>query len=180
MNIGLDLDGVVFDIEAISRYAFIYYGEEYYSPVDWEMSNYPSYIKTLIFKSFGNEYMMIDMLPLLHSYSDIHSLLATWKSKGHNTYIVTSRSPNITLATKYKCNDYFGNVIEHLVVCDGSKIPAITEYKINVLVDDSPKNIQECLDNNIKAIMISSENQIYNHYMRGSVEWHPTLLDVKL
>ena len=57
------------------------------------------------------------------------------------------------------------------------KIDALRNYGINLCFDDSPLVVADCLANNIDVVMISNDDTVYNHHLRGDVEHYTNLLD---
>lgn len=56
------------------------------------------------------------------------------------------------------------------------KIDILKRYKIDLCFDDAPHVVNGCVENNIDVVMISNEDTVYNHYLRGRVEHYPNLV----
>jgi hypothetical protein len=59
-----------------------------------------------------------------------------------------------------------------------TKIEAIKENGIDLVIDDSPIVVEECLDVGIDCVMISNSKTLYNHYLRDRVQWAKNLFQV--
>ena len=59
-----------------------------------------------------------------------------------------------------------------------TKIKAIKENGIDLVIDDSPIVVEECLDAGIDCVMISNSKTLYNHYLRDKIQWAKNLFQV--
>ncbi len=181
MKIAIDVDGVLLNMTTIFKYAFTYYNEEYYPATDWDMHNYPEHIREhILFTLFGDENMMTLHMPFKDNYVALIKKLYEWKEQGHELYILSSRCKAILEKTRFHLLLHFQNIFKDILIIQGSKIPYLKEYEIDLLIDDGNKNIEACLENNINVIMISDDDQVYNHYLRNKVKWCKSILEVKL
>lgn len=180
MNIAIDVDGVILNMTTIFKYVFTYYNEEYYPATDWDMHNYPEHIREHIFKMFEDENIMTTHMPFKDKVDKLTNKFIEWKNQGHKLFILSSRYKPIAEKTKQHLEFFFSDIFEKILVIQGSKIPYIQEYNIDLLIDDGNKNIEACLENNIDCVMISDSEQVYNHCLRDKVEWYKSLLEIKL
>jgi uncharacterized HAD superfamily protein len=180
LKIAIDIDGVLLNLDTLFKYAFTYFNEEYYPATDWDMTNYPDHVRNLVFMMFEDENIMTTFLPFKDNMDDIKNKFELWKDKRHELYILSKRFEVISERTKHFIACMFPRTFKKVIVIQGSKIDYMKEYNLDILIDDSPKNIQECLDNKIDCIMISDDNQVYNHFMRDKVKWYKSILGVEL
>ena len=165
MNIGIDLDGVVFNMDFLFRRVHESYGIPYNYPTEWSMSCYREDVKEEIFRYFKNPYLMTS-LPLLNDLNDTINYFNVLKSKGHKLFIVSSRYDEVHIESLTLVTELFGNYIEENHIVEGSKIPALKYFDIDIMIDDSPNVIQGCIDNDIVPIMISNKTTPYNYHMQ--------------
>ena len=64
---------------------------------------------------------------------------------------------------------------ENIHITDFDKVQLAKFLKLDVIFDDSPIVIQNCLDNNIPCVMISTPVTPYNHHLRNKVEHYTSL-----
>lgn len=178
MNIGVDLDGVLLDMNVIFKYAFLVNGKEFYSPTNWSMDNYPEEVRRTIFEMFKSSDAMTKFLPFKHDIALIKDKFFQWAYNGNKIYIITSRDKDIENTTIDYLNETLGNVIDDIFVVQGSKIPTIKTNDIDILIDDSPNNIKDCIANNIDYMMISDDTQLYNHMYRETFNHTNSILDL--
>ena len=187
-NIALDLDNTVFDLEPVYKMGFND-KKDYYPPVSWAVYEcYPRDIGERIIMGFRT--LPGYSTPLINK--KYPSLIADWDLL-YNLKVVTSRQ------SIYPDVDYMGKKIswakfqtynqlktnnilipiENIIVTDShSKIKAFRDNKIDLVIDDGPVTIEECLDNKIDCVMISNEKTLYNHYLRSKTQWAKDLFDV--
>jgi len=165
-RIGIDLDNVLMDISFIFKLAFQYFGEEFYYTKYWDFDDYPEYIKNKIFEMFKEEYIMVDLIPFIHPVKDIQKVFKHLKDNNYDIHIVTNRDYPQT----YRLEELlYINFIEidniHVCGIGNSKVDIIKKNNIDIMIDDSPVVIKDCLDNDIPVIMVSNETTLYNHYL---------------
>lgn len=193
-NISLDLDNTVFDLEPVYKMGFKNFPQyEYQPPKTWAVyDTYPRDVADNIlalFKTIANY-----ETPLL----DVRypSLIQKWRQK-HNIKIITSRKsfePDITILDQGKERKIswvlyhtFKQVrdagmdfsLDDIVdVRKNSKLEAIKKENIDLVIDDSPIVVEECLEAGIDCVMISTERTIYNHHLRNKAQWAKNLFEV--
>ena len=194
MILGLDLDNTVFDAEPIYKMGFAHFHQyKYFRPPVWYIYDcYPKEVADKILEYFKTK-PGYDTKPFQVAYS---RLLWEWRQK-YDIKIITSRS------TDYPDCYYFGDMIRKKVsyakkltydqlqkyhmqmpmdsIIDlgtHTKLEAIKEQKIDLMIDDSPIVIQECLDNGIDCAMVSNTKTPYNHYLREKVTWGKNLFQI--
>jgi hypothetical protein len=179
MKIGIDLDGVLFDIQAVEKKICFRNGVDWTPAPDWNYSNYSEGFRKQIFSGFANPELMVDNITFLHPIEDIKRVMEKFINEGHELYIVSARAGSVAEQTTDFIKGHFSDYIKGIFCGDmKSKIPKLKEFGIEVMIDDSPKVIEECLENDITPIMISSDSQLYNHYLRDEVNWFSDFVKV--
>jgi hypothetical protein len=59
----------------------------------------------------------------------------------------------------------------------GSKIQMLKDNNVELMIDDAPHNVRECLDNGIDAILISNPETSHNHSVRDEFTHAPGLIE---
>jgi len=194
MIIGLDLDNTVFDAEPIYKMGFKYFHKyKYTRPSTWYIYDcYPKEVADKIIEYFKTK-PGYETKPFNPRYS---WLIWEWQQK-YDLKVITSRS------TDYGECYFFGDIIRKKVsfakmwtyeqlekygmrvpmdnIIDlgtHTKIDTIKEHKVDLMIDDSPLVIQECIDNGLDCVMISNAKTPYNHYLRPNVQWAKNLFTV--
>lgn len=176
MIIGLDLDNCIFDTESLYKQAFVNTEYRYTLPTSWKVVEcYPKQIADYlckIFKSKAIYYtpLLNEKLPYtinhLKNYIDIKVLSARYNEDFN--------------AQKASYDQLQRNRIhiplEDIIITKKSKINDIISNRIDIMFDDSPHIIKECLDNKVRCIMISNDRTLYNHYLRKYVENYTDLV----
>lgn len=192
--LGLDLDNTVFDAEPIYKMGFAYFHKyKYFRPPVWYIYDcYPKEVADKIIEYFKTK-PGYDTKPFNPKYS---WLLWEWQQK-YDLKIITSRS------TDYGTCYFFGDIVRKKVtfarawtydqlekyhmrvpmdnIIDlgtHTKLEAIKEQKVDLMIDDSPIVIEECLDNGIDCAMVSNAKTPYNHYLRNKVIWGKNLFQI--
>ena len=195
MIIGLDLDNTVFNAEPIFKMGFKYFHNyKYYLPQDHNLYNcYPKEVADKIMEYFKTK-PGYDTKPFNPRYS---WLIWEWQQK-YDLKVITSRT------TDYGDCYFFGDIVRKKVsfarmwtyeqlekygmrvpmdnIIDlnaQTKIDAIKEQKVDLMIDDSPIVIQECIDNGIDCIMISTAKTPYNQHLRPKVTWAKNLFQAQ-
>ena len=153
MNIGIDIDGVLTDIE---RFHFTY-GVPFFDK-KFNMSIVNEYGKDIV-QLFQCTMEQERKFWLKHSIKyvikdkvrpDAEDFVKWLYDNGHKVYIITSRA----MATKDnvlgKLMRYFvkkwlkksGIRYERIIFCDEDKIPALKECQIDYMIEDDPDNIR--------------------------------------
>lgn len=177
--LGVDLDNTVFDCTPMYRSAFRGSPYVYYHPTTWDVYEcYPESIADTMIKLFKSPCLYtMELLDTRIPY------ILNKISKVHDCYITTARSSslggkNAELMTQEQLERngiYYPK--EKIVVTPHSKIGVFREKNIDLVFDDSPGVIEDCLNNNIDCVMISRNETPYNHYLRTKVEWATNLVD---
>lgn len=177
MKYGIDLDGVIFDTDYVSKMAHDKFALDYEPPADFEFSNYESKVKEAILDMFYDPYIMADNMPLAELQDSIYKHLKQMKDLGHELYIISSRVESVRQRTKTRLNRCFPDLFEDIIFVDKSedKIEEIQKLEIDIMVDDSPVVIEQCIENDIECILIAHS---YNKCLDGKVYSIGTILDL--
>ena len=154
MRIGIDIDGVLTDVE---QFEIDYASEFYINNTNRHLDNPDGYDSYEIFNGSVDEdnlfwskaiYDYVKEPPRRFASVVLNKL----KEEGHELYIITNRIKDLSYCdiseetmkkivikwfNKYKL--YYDKII----FTEGSKLKALKENKIDVMVDDKPKNIIE-------------------------------------
>lgn len=189
-NISLDLDNTVFDLEPVYKMGFIGFPQyKYKSPISWAV--YECYPREIADKILGY-FRTIEnyKTPLL--YKRYPKLISKWQQK-YNIKIITSRRSNepdvlfqgdMISWVRYQTYEQIKRAgipikMDDVIDVNGhSKIEAFHKENIDLVIDDSPVVIEECLDAGVDCIMISTKKTPYNHYLREKVIWAKNLFEV--
>lgn len=189
-NISLDLDNTVFDLEPVYKMGFIGFPQyKYKSPISWAV--YECYPREIADKILGY-FRTIEnyKTPLL--YKRYPKLISKWQQK-YNIKIITSRRSNepdvlfqgdMISWVRYQTYEQIKRagipikMDDVIDVNEHSKIEAFHKENIDLVIDDSPVVIEECLDAGVDCIMISTKKTPYNHYLREKVIWAKNLFEV--
>lgn len=193
-TISLDLDNTVFDLEPVYKLGFKSFPHyKYTRPTSWALYEcYPKDVSDVIlgyFRTIENY-----KTPLLNKRYP--GLIYDWK-QNHNIKVITSRRSNEpdlyffgdiyrkkvswvryqTYEQLYRAGIYIP--MDNIIDVNGhTKIEAIKENGIDLVIDDSPIVVEECLDAGIDCVMISNSKTLYNHYLRDRVQWAKNLFQV--
>jgi len=193
-NISLDLDNTVFDLEPVYKMGFKAFPKyKYTRPTAWALYEcYPKDVSDKILEYFKTiENYKTPIIDIRYP-----KLIHKWQQK-HNIKVITSRRSNEpdlyffgdivrkkvswvryqTYEQIWRAGMYFemDNIIQ---TTTHSKIDTIKENNIDLVIDDSPIVIEECLDAGIDCIMISNSKTLYNHYLRDKTQWANNLFQV--
>lgn len=178
-KIGIDLDNTVFDCTPLYRSAFRGSPFTYYHPTDWDVYKcYPKPIADTMIKLFKS--------PCLYSMEPINENIpyAINKiAKTHDCYITTARYHALgekqAKAMTIEQLEINGIMFpaDKIIITPHSKIQTFKNIDIDLVFDDSPGVIEDCLNNGIDCVMISREDTPYNHYLRSKVSWKANLVE---
>lgn len=186
MNIGIDLDNCVFDLEPLYKQAFNHTQYSYTRPKKWDIyEEYPKEIADYLLKIFASDAifytpLLNQKIPyVLNKLNNIHNVQVITARLGNNK-IININNHKQSLLT-YKTHEQLKRSNIHIQssninVTQKSKINTIKKHKIDIMFDDSPHIIEECLTNNINCVMISNEKTLYNHYLRNKVKYYSDLV----
>lgn len=163
--ISIDIDDVIQDLNLLIREVCKLNNFDYIPVQTWTFDEYPDYMRKRFYETFHTEKVV--HTPFVNN--KIKNVI-NWINENYELHIVSSRSNIIHQSTIEKFAKEFPNILSERIhlVDGGSKIPVLKEINSILHIDDSPKVIQECLDNNINCMMISNENTLYNHSLRNS------------
>lgn len=194
-TIGLDLDNTIFNLEPLYKMGFKCFASKYkyIAPKDWDIFKcYPIPVAFKILKLFGSE--EVYKMPLLDERYP--KLIEKWKHN-YNIKILTSRKSNESDVyffgdiyrkkvswVRLKTYEQIYNTGLYIPMDDiiqtatHNKINELKENNIDLMIDDSPGVIENCLENNIDCVMISTKKTPYNHYLRKKTQWAKNLFEV--
>ena len=154
MRIGIDIDGVLTDIEKFQ----IEYGSKYFFERNKSIINYKGYETTDIFgvslkedDEFWNVAIKDYIKEPARNYAS--EVIQMLKNEGNEIYIITARSSNLTYIDTIdteqmrdivrewlkKYNIYY----DKLIFSKEDKLEICLENKVDVMIEDKPKNINE-------------------------------------
>ena len=193
-TIALDLDNTVFDLEPVYKLGFKDYPQyRYHYPTSWAV--YECYPKPVADKILGY-FKTIEnyKTPLISKRYPL--LIHNWQQK-YDIKVITSRktdSPDVWFfGEPVRRKESLARVltyeqiwdagmfvrIDNIIVVDGnSKMDAFKKEKIDLVIDDSPIVIEECIAEGIDHVMISTRKTPYNHYLRDKAIWARNLFEV--
>ena len=193
-TISLDLDNTVFDLEPVYKLGFKSFPQYKYTiPTAWALYEcYPKDVSDKIlgyFRSIENY-----KTPLLDKRYP--RLISKWQQK-HNVKVITSRRSNepdvlfrgepqrrMISWVRYQTYEQIWNAgmsfpIDSIIDVNGhTKIETIKKEGVDLVIDDSPIVIEECLEAGIDCVMISTRKTPYNHHLRDKVQWARNLFEV--
>lgn len=176
MKIGLDLDNCVFDAEPLYRQAFVRTEYQYYPPKEyWIEKAYPKQVANNLKKIFKSEAVFWTK-PFEIQLPGIINMIST--NPNHEIHVITAREvPNAKDNTVNQLRRNGIYIPENNVhITDFDKISKIKQLGIDLVFDDSPIVIEQCLQNDIPCIMISTSRMPYNHYLRSKVPYYSSLV----
>ena len=154
MRIGIDIDGVLTDIEKFQ----LEYGSKYFYKRNKTIVNYKGYETTDVFgvsltedDEFWNNAIKEYIKEPARNYAS--EVIQKLKDDGNEIYIITARSSNLTYIDTIdteqmrnivrewlkKYNIYY----DELIFSKEDKLEICLENKIDVMIEDKPKNIME-------------------------------------
>ena len=174
MKITFDLDAVIFNMTPLQREAARRAGQPYVKPTTWSITDiYDESVCNNLRELWGDD--MLYTMPVLDAGMPyiLNTLLAR---PDMDICFVTERKlkqPGKTFKqlqnAGIQCS--FNQVYDQ----DGLKSDILKELKPDVHFDDSPWVIEGCLEKKVPVVMISNNVTLYNHYLRGRVEYYKSL-----
>ena len=180
MNIGLDVDGVIFNTEEwLSLYAEIFDIEtykkdtlikpyEYYKELqyDWEKEKSDEFLKTYLLKS---------------TYDSTFIAGAIWvikrlKELGHKIIIISARGNDYpeALPVLEKRFEDAGLTFDKIHWKINNKLDVCLTENIDIMVDDRPSTCKKLSDNNIHTLYLKNESRVElenNDYLKTVRNW---------
>lgn len=174
MRIGIDIDGVLVDIEKFqleqgSKYFFEKYHKKIYNPKGYEtyqMFNVDLKKDQEFWKKVIFDYIKE---PARNFAAEVIQKL---KKEGNEIYIITARSSDVSYidmtveemreAVKKWLKDY-KIVYDYLIFSPEDKLSICLENKIDVMIEDSPKNIVQISE----KIPVICYHAIYNDHCKA-------------
>lgn len=174
MRVSFDLDNTIFNLNDLYVKACYKHDADYRHPTDWDMYNcYPQQVADELYKMFRtDEIYKTRLLDAKIPYA----LNTIYNHPNFKSYFITERA--IVHPDKDRQQLLNAGIIcgPDRIVDHHPKIEALKNYQIELHFDDSPKIIQDCIENHIDCIMISNDNTPYNHSMRKYVQHYPSLM----
>ncbi|MCL1786026.1 MAG: hypothetical protein FWG39_02655 [Alphaproteobacteria bacterium] len=175
-TITIDIDDVVFHTsERLVRMACEKLGEPYTALLCWKGSNFSENVRKEFWRLACSPVLFMGDICHCDIPYALNNLLA---DKKFDVRFVSARMPNQITGTLRQFEKYGIKVNPDRVFLSGgkSKIPVLKDIVAGFHIDDGADNIQECLDNNINAALISPEHLLHNHHMREFVPHYPNLV----
>lgn len=177
--IAIDLDTVILDTNCIQRYAFAYHNIPYYDSVDWAQSNYPEEVRRTIDEMYKDKNLMTKFLPFKEDLQAINDLLVYWKLEGHTLFCVTAREK----LHSEKTAEYILSRLPHITsikFTEGckNKMEVFKDLKVDLVIDDSPVVVSDCIKNKIPVILISDDHTLYSHHLRDTTKTCKSILEI--
>lgn len=174
MRVSIDLDNTIFNLNELYVDACKMYNYPYKAPTSWDMFKcYPASIAQELYNMFRTD--AIYKTSLLHK--DIPYILnSVYNHSNFKLFYITERAIVDESRDRKQLTDAGILCAPDRIVDVKPKIKALKDYQIELHVDDSPKIIQDCIDNHIDCLMISNDNTPYNHSMRQYVKHYPDLI----
>ena len=170
-----DLDNVIFDMKPLYQTAFHRAGAPYEKPTSWilnEAYSNETVVNNLL-ELFGDD--MLYQMPLLDKNIPyiLNSLL---KNPEYDILFVTERMHKQPAKTFNQLRGAGINCSYNQVVDkQGLKSDILKELKTDMHFDDGPLVVGGCLDKGVPVTMISNNNTLYNHHLRGRVQYYDNL-----
>lgn len=174
MRISFDLDSVIFDIEPLYIQANHEFGIEYKQPHHWDIDKcYPPNVVSRLFELFKDDSLYT--MPLISAEYPI-ILNSILRDPRYETFFVTQRrlqQPEKSFAQLRKAgiNCEFSQVYDE----KRPKVEVLKEIKTELHFDDGPHVVSDCLREKVNIAMISNDKTLYNHYLRGRVQFYQDL-----
>jgi len=167
MIIGIDVDGTMFDnyiIECVSKEHGYNYTKK--DIIKWDLTGVPDVIREEVFRRYKNPIYMCNK-KYTKPIKNLKSKLEEWKKKGHTLVVISARDSRVRLDTKRMLNNYFDRFDKIIFVNPDSpkKFQFINE-KLDIWIDDNPKECKSAVDLGIKTFLISNSKTRYNYNTR--------------
>lgn len=174
MRIGIDIDGVLTDIE---RWQIDYGSKYYYEKYKKKIVNPKGYDTSVIFDvpiEEDNRWWFYGIREYLKEPARNFSgeVIKKLKDEGNEIYIITARSSDLSytnVTTEEMKNDVrnwlkkYDIGYDQLLFTPDDKLKICTENKIDIMIEDNPKNIM----NLSQAMKIICYNAGYNEQCSG-------------
>lgn len=174
MRVSFDLDNTIFNLNELYEQACAKHNYKYYPPTSWDMFKcYPTEVAQELYNMFRTD--AIYHTSLLHKELP-YALNSLYKHENFKPYFITERSIIQPDKDRKQLTDAGIICNPDRIVDHHPKIESLKQYQTELHFDDSPKVIQDCIENHIDCIMISNDNTPYNHSMRKYVQHYPSLM----
>jgi len=168
MIIGIDLDQTLVYMEesVIKIAATNTKTKSYPKRFDYNFSEFPEEMRKEIFRLFKDPVYMKRIVPI----PGVTSKLKQWKQEGHKIVIITARDLCVEEVTREAVKKYFPMVDTiHFVGIGNSKESLFKSEKIDVWIDDNPKDVIASTNMGIRTCIVSSSHTCYNWDIKGKV-----------
>lgn len=192
MRIGIDIDGVIVDIEKWQ----LEYGSKflYENSLPFKIDNKAYFTD----KAFGITQELDDKLwgMGIHEYvkepprAFAREVIQKLKDDGNEIYIITARNGNIKYAENMNqpimeeiVREWFKKYhiyYDKLIFTPENKVPTCLENKIDIMIDDSPRNIED-ISKHVPVICFNAgynENKEFNNTTR-CYTWYDVLSTIE-
>ena len=171
MIIGIDLDQTLVYMEesVVKIAAKNTKTKSYPKRFDYNFSEFPEEMRKEIFRLFEDPIYMKRIVPLPGAVNKLNQ----WKKEGHKIVIITARDLSVEEVTREAVKKYFPMVDAlHFVGIGNSKEVLFKSEKIDVWVDDNPKDVIASTKMGIRTCLISNSHTCYNWDIKGKVMAH--------
>lgn len=177
MRIGIDIDGVItnieeYQIDVASKYFYENNNELIKNPNAYNIKDmFETNVE--IDKSFWTNFVF-DYVENIYPRRYVSQIIKKLRKQGHEIYIITARIGDVGIEEKEKVEKMKKMTIDWLKKYDieydkiffssSYKVPICQENNIDLMIEDRPKNIIELVDNNIKVMCYHNS---YNEQCEG-------------
>ncbi len=171
MRIGIDIDGVLTDIE---QWQFDYISKYYFEEYGKTISNPRGFFTNEIYNSTFEEDNNVWEITMKEYVKEpprkfANEIIKKLKDKGNEIYIITARCVGLSNLDKYqmeiivkdwlkKYNIYYDKII----FSPEDKLEICLENKIDIMIDDSPINVTKIS----KKLPVICFNALYNEHCK--------------
>lgn len=167
MNIAIDIDQVLFDlVTPLSEKYKEKFGKELNGIKDFGFNFVSKEEKDYIHEILDDETFLHSLNPI----EDAKFKLMLLRSYGYNLFIISNRPEKFHKKTVEMISEYYPKILSDNIFLIGksSKRNVMEELGIYVIIDDSPKVIEDCMNGNLLIFMVTNEKTVYNHYLRDN------------
>lgn len=154
MKVALDVDDTLFKNTVIHD-ALVEF--DFHGTYSWDLHEIPPDILAIIKQRFAEPSYMCSLEP----FDGTQQVITAMNNSGMELHAVTSRLPSVHDETKTMISKVFPE-IQSVFFGSDSKRTILMDNKFDMLIDDSPKYLEEVVDLDIKKILISNKYTPYN------------------
>jgi len=158
MKVALDIDDTLFKNtvlrDTLNEHNFT-------GTYSWDLHEIPDHVLSIVRSRFADPDYMCSITP----FEGNPEVIKDMQSKGFELYAVTSRLESVHNQTRQMVKDHFPE-IKDVYFGNETKRDILINEHFDMLIDDSPKYIQEVMDTDIQKILISNSHTPYNFDLR--------------